>query len=262
MSHATSWQVGELAAATGLTVRTLHHYDAIGLLSPSSRTDAGYRLYAPADVERLYRICLLRRLGLSLADIGTALDEPEWSLRSAMRRHHQELDRKLTLGRQLQRRLAAMITALEHGTPDAGELLETLEEMTMLEAVVQKRITLLVYADIEAAHDYLVNVFGLGAGRLARDDDGRAVHGEVEAGDGVIWLHRVSPSYGLDSPKALGASTATVLVMVDDVDAHFARVRDAGAQVVYEPMDQPYGVREYGVRDLEGFLWCFATPLD
>jgi MerR family transcriptional regulator, thiopeptide resistance regulator len=257
-----SWQVGELAAATGLTVRTLHHYDAIGLLSPSGRTGAGYRLYGPGDVARLYRICLLRRLGLSLAEIGSALDEPEWSLQSAMRRHHLELDRKLTLGRRLQRRLAAMISTLDDGTPDAGELLDTLEEMTMLETVVQKRITLLVYADIEAAYDYLVNVFGLGAGQLSRDEDGRVVHGEVEAGDGVIWLHRVSKQYGLDSPKALGGSTATVMVMVDDVDAHFRSVSETGARIEYEPVDQPYGVREYGVRDLEGFLWSFASPLE
>lgn len=255
-----SWKVGELAAATGLTVRTLHHYDDIGLLAPSERTAAGYRLYGPDDVERLYRICLLRRLGLSLTDIGTALDEPEWNLRSALRRHHDDLDRRLTLGRRLQQRLASALDSADN--PSAEELLGTLEEMTMLESVVQKRITLLVYADIEAAYNYLTEVFGLGAGQLARDGDGKAVHGEVEAGDGMIWLHRVSPEFGLDSPQALGASSACVIVMVDDVDAHFARVRDTGAEIVYEPMDQPYGVREYSVRDPEGFLWSFATALD
>jgi DNA-binding transcriptional MerR regulator len=257
------WQVGELARATGLTVRTLHHYDAIGLLSPSDRTPAGYRLYGPADVERLYRICLLRRLGLSLADIEAALDAPEWSLPAAIRRHHDELDRRLTLGHQLQHRLRAMITELDRAAPpDPAELLDTLEEMTMLDSVVQKRIAILVYADIEAAYDHLVNVFGLGAGLLERDADGRVGHGEVEAGDGVIWLHRVSPEFGLDSPRSLGASSATVMVMVDDVDAHFDRAKAAGAQIAYEPVDQPYGVREYGARDPEGFLWSFATPLD
>ena len=58
-----SWKVGDLARITGLTVRALHHYDHIGLLSPSLRTAAGHRLYTAADVARLYRVCLLRRLG-------------------------------------------------------------------------------------------------------------------------------------------------------------------------------------------------------
>jgi hypothetical protein len=57
-------KVGELAAATGLTVRTLHYYEEVGLLVASGRTEAGHRLYDDAEVERLYRICLLRHLGL------------------------------------------------------------------------------------------------------------------------------------------------------------------------------------------------------
>jgi MerR family transcriptional regulator, thiopeptide resistance regulator len=58
-----SWKVGELARVTGLTVRALHYYDEIGLLMPSGRTPAGHRSYDRADVARLYRISLLRRLG-------------------------------------------------------------------------------------------------------------------------------------------------------------------------------------------------------
>lgn len=62
-------KIGELAKRTGLTVRTLHHYDAVKLLCPSARSDAGYRLYNRQDIERLHRIQALRRLGLSLAEI-------------------------------------------------------------------------------------------------------------------------------------------------------------------------------------------------
>src|SRR3954469_23414275 len=65
--------VGALAARTGLTVRTLHHYDAIGLLSPSGRTEAGYRLYSDDDVRRLQSIVLLRGIGLPLTGIAAAL---------------------------------------------------------------------------------------------------------------------------------------------------------------------------------------------
>jgi MerR family transcriptional regulator, thiopeptide resistance regulator len=67
-------RIGEVAAATGLTVRTLHHYDEIGLLRPSERSDAGYRLYSDADVRRLYRIVAFRRLDFALDEIGALLD--------------------------------------------------------------------------------------------------------------------------------------------------------------------------------------------
>ena len=58
-------KVGALAELTGLTVRALHHYDHIGLLRPSDRSSSGHRLYTGDDVARLYRICLLRRLGFA-----------------------------------------------------------------------------------------------------------------------------------------------------------------------------------------------------
>jgi MerR family transcriptional regulator, thiopeptide resistance regulator len=68
-------KVGELAAATGLTVRTLHYYEQIGLPAAPGRSSGGHRLYSAHDVTRLYRICLLRRLGLPLAEIGPTLDD-------------------------------------------------------------------------------------------------------------------------------------------------------------------------------------------
>ncbi|MGH3560213.1 MAG: MerR family transcriptional regulator [Mycobacterium sp.] len=64
------WKVGALAELTGLTVRALHHYDHIGLLKPSHRSPSGHRLYTGDDVVRLYRVCLLRRLGFGLSRIG------------------------------------------------------------------------------------------------------------------------------------------------------------------------------------------------
>ena len=68
------WKIGELARRTGLTVRTLHHYDEIGLLSPAQRSDGGHRVYDEADVQRLYRIVSLRSLGFPLDAIAQALD--------------------------------------------------------------------------------------------------------------------------------------------------------------------------------------------
>ena len=69
-----TWKVGALAEASGLTVRTLHHWDRIGLLSPSRRTAAGHREYTEEDAVRLYQVLALRRLGLGLETIATCLD--------------------------------------------------------------------------------------------------------------------------------------------------------------------------------------------
>jgi DNA-binding transcriptional MerR regulator len=256
-------RVGELAAATGLTVRTLHYYEEIGLIAPSGRSGAGHRLYGDAEVARLYRICLLRRLGLPLSEIGRALDDPAWNLRAAMVTHLRDLEQRLEAGGRLRGKLAQLLASM--GTADGlltEDLLEVLEEMTMLDTTVQRRISILVYSDLEAAYDFLTRVFGLGPGELTRDDDGRVVHGELQAGDGVVWLHLESPEFGLSSPRSLGAATASMAVMVDDVDAHFRHASEQGAVIDYEPVDQPYGYREYSARDSEGGLWSFMKPLD
>ncbi|AUG75624.1 MerR family transcriptional regulator [Kitasatospora sp. MMS16-BH015] len=74
MNERSSWRVGALAEASGLTVRTLHHWDEIGLLKPSGRTSAGHREYDEADLVRLYQVLTLRGLGLGLESISTCLD--------------------------------------------------------------------------------------------------------------------------------------------------------------------------------------------
>jgi MerR family transcriptional regulator, thiopeptide resistance regulator len=69
-----TWRVGDLARETGLTVRALHHYDRLGLLSPSSRTEGGHRCYTSADLRRLHHLIALRSFGLSLKEIKGVLD--------------------------------------------------------------------------------------------------------------------------------------------------------------------------------------------
>jgi uncharacterized glyoxalase superfamily protein PhnB len=66
---------------------------------------------------------------------------------------------------------------------------------------------------------------------------------------------------GCRSPRTLGAVTGMTVIAVDDADAHHARSVAAGATIVEEPVDQAYGVREYGARDPEGQLWYFQSPL-
>lgn len=255
-------RVGELADRTGLTVRTLHHYEAIGLLVATDRSDAGHRRYTSDDVDRLYRICLLRDLGLGLPDIASALDDPTWQLTAALGAHLDELDRRIAAASDLRRRVVGLVRQVaDDHQPTTDDLITLLEEMTMTRTALERRISILVYEDLEATHAWLARVFGLVPGELTRDPEGIVVHAELEAGDGVVWLHREAPEYQLASPKRLGGANGSMAVMVDDVDAHHARSAAEGAEIVYEPVDQPYGYREYSARDREGALWSFMKPL-
>ena len=102
--------VGDVARAAHVTVRALHHYDAIGLLSPSQRSDAGYRSYSPADIERLQQIVVYRGLGMSLQDITAILDD-----RTVAPLEHLRRQRALLVGRseQVQRMISAIDKAME-----------------------------------------------------------------------------------------------------------------------------------------------------
>lgn len=254
------WKVGALAELTGLTVRALHHYDHIGLLKPSYRSSSGHRLYIGDDVARLYRICLLRRLGFALSRIGVVLEDPQWQLRDAVASHLDDTRRRVAVATSLQSRLVKMASSLAgDNDPSTEELFAAIEEMTMIDSTVRSTTASLVYDDIAAAHEYLARVFGLTPGPLHQDDQGRYVHGEVYAGDHVIWLHPSADEY--KSPESLGAATGMTVINVDDADAHHQRCKAAGAQVIEEPTDQGYGVREWGARDVEGQLWFFHSPL-
>jgi len=256
-----SWKIGALARATGLTVRALHYYDHIGLLTPSGRTGAGHRVYSAADVARLYRISLLRRLGFPLGQIAAALDDPQWQLQAAVRRHLDDTRHRAAAAARLCARLAKLAAGLDQNQgPPPGQLLSVLEEMTMLDGMAHSTTSLLVYNDLAAAHEYLVRVYGLDPGPVTRADDGRVIHAEVRAGSQVIWLHPAADGY--QSPRSVGAVTSMTVVAVDDADAHHARAVAAGVDIIEEPTDQPYGVREYGARDLEGQLWYFHSALE
>jgi len=125
-------KIGELAKRTGLTVRTLHHYDAIALLSPSARSDAGYRLYNEADLARLHGILALRRFGMALAEIGTTLTKPGLPLADLVERQIAMLDQQIEQASILRSRLARLRGQLGDGRrPDPADWLTTLEQMTM-----------------------------------------------------------------------------------------------------------------------------------
>ena len=125
---------------------------------------------------------------------------------------------------------------------------------------LERLIPVLVYRDIQAAHDFLVQAFGFEAGGVERDAGGKAVHGEVKVAGSAVWLHRATAE--LDSPGTVDMAGAGLVVFVSDVDAHCAGARVAGARIQSEPISQPYGQREYEARDPEGHRWWFAAPLN
>ena len=132
------WKVGELSRATGLTVRALHHYDEVGLLVPSERTSGGHRLYAEQDLERLYRILALRRLGMRLDEIAALLDENGVSLLETVRRHVAHVEQELEQQQRLRERLRQLLDALEQSIePSTDQFIETLEAMTVVQAKVK-----------------------------------------------------------------------------------------------------------------------------
>ncbi|WP_175944330.1 MerR family transcriptional regulator [Burkholderia pyrrocinia] len=125
-------KVGELAKRSGLTVRTLHHYHAIGLLTPSARADNGYRLYDRHDIARLHQIQALRRFGLSLTEIGDYLNQPGTPLVDLVAKQIALLDRQLAQTAQLRERLVHLHAQLAAGTePELADWLTTLELMTV-----------------------------------------------------------------------------------------------------------------------------------
>ncbi|MHB9860001.1 MerR family transcriptional regulator [Streptomyces sp. YIM S03343] len=102
-----SYSVGQVAGFAGVTVRTLHHYDTIGLLAPSERSHAGHRRYNEADLDRLQRILFYRELGFPLDEVAVLLDDPDADPRAHLRRQHDLLTARIE-------RLRKMAAAVEH----------------------------------------------------------------------------------------------------------------------------------------------------
>lgn len=134
----------------------------------------------------------------------------------------------------------------------------------------QAVVPMLDYEDGPAAMDWLAEAFGFEEQTRLLDDEGRVSHGEMRAGGGLIMLASVIPGY--ESPRRHREHCAAaaewskvswvvdgVLVYVTDVDAHFARAKRAGATILSEPEDAPYG-RLYRVEDVEGHRWMFLQP--
>jgi uncharacterized glyoxalase superfamily protein PhnB len=119
-------------------------------------------------------------------------------------------------------------------------------------------IPTLIYDDAPAAIDFLCRAFGFEKRLVVPAPDGGVMHSELSLGPGVIMVGSPKPALGYRSPRTLGGVHGGVCVHVADVDAHCARARAAGAEIVKEPKDEEYGARGYQARDPEGHSWYFS----
>jgi uncharacterized glyoxalase superfamily protein PhnB len=133
-------------------------------------------------------------------------------------------------------------------------------------------VPMLAYEDAGATIDWLCRAFGFRERTRMADENGVVGHAELELGAGVIYLAQPTPDYRGPRRHAESCQAARkwlsvpyvidgVHVVVDDVDEHFRRAREAGAEILSEPQDEPYGERIYRVADIEGHRWMFAQPI-
>jgi uncharacterized glyoxalase superfamily protein PhnB len=123
-------------------------------------------------------------------------------------------------------------------------------------------ILALQYQDARAAIEFLCTAFGFDKKAVYEGEGGTIAHAELTLGNGMVMLGSVNESaYGklLKRPGAVGGVTMSVYAIVDDVDAHHARAKAAGAVITREPVTQDYGGRDYTAKDPEGHVWTFGT---
>ena len=135
---------------------------------------------------------------------------------------------------------------------------------------IQQIVPMIAYEDAAGAIDWLINAFGFRELTRMTDEHGRIGHAELELGGGIIMLASPTPDY--QSPRrhrevceparkwsAVPWVIDGVMVQVDDANAHYRQAKDAGATILSDPEDQPYG-RVYRAEDPEGHRWMFMQP--
>ena len=133
------WKVGDLARETGLSIRTLHYYDEIGLLEPSHKTDSGHRLYTSRDIERIQQIISLKQLGFPLLEIREMLNRGDFSPLRVIEMHLERLREQVKLQQQACERLEAIARKLQRSEDVSVEqFLKTIEVMNMFDKYFTK----------------------------------------------------------------------------------------------------------------------------
>jgi uncharacterized glyoxalase superfamily protein PhnB len=118
----------------------------------------------------------------------------------------------------------------------------------------------IVYDDAAAAVEWLALAFGFTLGELIPGPDETIAHAELHYGPGTIMVKSTTTEtlWGT-SPRTLGGINQSLFVAVEDPDAHHARAKAAGAEIIMEPTDMDFGARNYAARDPEGHVWGFGT---
>src|SRR5438105_460071 len=118
------------------------------------------------------------------------------------------------------------------------------------------------YADGPAAIDFLCRAFGFEKHLVVPGPENTVAHAQLTCGHGMIMLSSAPSDFNniVKPPNLMaGQSSLCICVVIPDPDAHHARAKAAGAQIMQEPQDKPYGGRDYLCRDPEGYIWCFGS---
>jgi uncharacterized glyoxalase superfamily protein PhnB len=118
------------------------------------------------------------------------------------------------------------------------------------------------YRDANAAVEWLCKNFGFEEHGVYRNDQGQVIHAELSFGNGMIMLGPVADtpfSRFMRQPNDVGGETQSCYVIVSDADAHYAKAKAGGAEILLDIKDEDYGGRGYSCRDLEGHIWTFGT---
>lgn len=149
------WKLGQFAAVTGLTVRTLHHYDQIGLVSPSRRTPSGHRLCEESDVRRLYQVLALRQLGLSLDPVARVVAGAA-SMSEVLAAHQAYLEQQLCAMRRLRAQVSTLAATAQE-TPQASveDFLELMRGVIVVDDTVKQYFSEAQLADLAERRERL-----------------------------------------------------------------------------------------------------------
>jgi DNA-binding transcriptional MerR regulator len=233
--------VGQLAKRTGVSVRALHHYEAVGLLTPARRTAAGYRLYGDADVLRLQQIRSLRQLGFGLEQIGELLNRRGLSPLQVIEAHLAALRRQIAAQRHLALRLDRIATTLRSAAEvSVDDVLATIQEMTTMDtyytpeqlAELQERGRQLGEEGLRRAEADWQQLIDEVRAEMAQDTDPQSERVRALAGLGRSVHGRQSGDHAL-----LAADVAA-----RNHDPRFRHERDAQTGRVHRPGQRGRGV--------------------
>lgn len=133
-----SWKIGELASDTGLTIRTLHYYDELGLLKPSQETEGGHRVYTSKDLERLQKILTLKQLGLPLEKIKEAISNKKFSLKDATAHLKTDIQKRKKELEDIELRLADADKIQSANQSSTDSVVQLLSKMNLLDRHLSK----------------------------------------------------------------------------------------------------------------------------